>query len=198
MARSWYFTIYFMTHDRPQKKVYTIGHSTHPITEFIGILKSFGTTVLVDVRNFPGSKRYPQFNKESLQVSLEENNIRYVHLKELGGRRKPVENSINTRWRNAAFRGYADYMSSDSFLNAISELEKAAEQERLVYMCAEAVWWSCHRSLISDYLKARGWSVLHIMGLAKSSEHPFTSAARIVDGTLRYDDPELFDKKQDN
>jgi uncharacterized protein (DUF488 family) len=185
-----------MTNDNTQKAIFTIGHSTHPIDGFIDILQSFSISVLADIRNFPGSKRYPHFNKESLQKSLEENNIRYVHFKDLGGRRKPVDNSVNTRWRNSAFRGYADYMSSDSFAKAISELEELASGQRLVYMCAEAVWWSCHRSLISDYLKIRGWAVWNIMAFGKASEHPFTSAARIVEGELRYDDPELFDNGQ--
>src|SRR5688572_28104783 len=129
--------------------IFTIGHSTHRLEEFIGILHSFSISVLADVRNFPGSRRYPHFNKELLELSLNENNIRYIHFKDLGGRRKPVADSINTRWRNEAFRGYADYMETDAFETSIRHLQEVAREEQVAYMCAEAVWWSCHRSLIS-------------------------------------------------
>src|SRR5688572_32882188 len=108
--------------------IFTIGHSTHPLEEFIGILHSFSISVLADVRNFPGSRRYPHFNKEQLESSLKENNIRYMHFKELGGRRKPVPHSINTRWRNEAFRGYADYMQTDSFIKSVGELQEVARE----------------------------------------------------------------------
>lgn len=174
------------------KIIYTVGHSTHPLDEFIGILQSFSISVLADVRNYPGSKRYPHFNKEILDASLLRHNIRYIHLKELGGRRKAQPDSINTRWRNAAFRGYADYMQTDEFEQSVSLLQDLAVEQPVAYMCAEAVWWSCHRSLISDYLKIRGWTVMNIMSVGKADEHPFTSAARIVEGKLRYDEPELF------
>jgi uncharacterized protein (DUF488 family) len=169
-----------------EKIIWTIGHSTHPINEFISMLKSFQIQLLTDIRSFPGSKRYPHFNKESLQVSLSANDIKYIHLKNLGGRRKPNKDSINTRWRVAAFRGYADYMETDAFKNAIQELENIAHNHRTVYMCSEAVWWSCHRSLVSDYLKNRGWTVMHIMGVNKETEHPYTKPARIVKGKLTY------------
>jgi uncharacterized protein (DUF488 family) len=172
--------------------IFTIGHSTHPLDEFVAILQSFSISLVADVRNFPGSKRYPHFNKEILEASLYKNNIRYMHFKELGGRRKPIGGSTNTRWRNAAFRGYADYMESGAFKESISKLQETAMKERVAYMCAEAVWWSCHRSLISDYLKIRGWKVMNIMARGKADEHPFTSAARIVDRELRYDEPGLF------
>lgn len=173
-------------------RIFTIGHSTHPIDEFVNILQSFSISLLADVRNFPGSKRYPHFNKEILESSLNKNNIRYRHFKELGGRRTPVPDSINTRWRNQAFRGYADYMQTNVFGESINQLQDIARKEQVAYMCAEAVWWSCHRSLISDYLKIRGWKVMHIMAKGKADEHPFTSAARIIDGELRYDEPGLF------
>jgi len=169
------------------KTIFTIGHSTHSLEEFIALLKPFSITLVADIRNFPGSKRYPHFNKEILEASLAKDKIRYMHFKDLGGRRKPVENSLNTRWRNAAFRGYADYMETGAFKESVSRLQEIAIKERVAYMCAEAVWWSCHRSLISDYLKIRGWKVMNIMGVGKADEHPFTSAARIVDGELRYD-----------
>ena len=158
------------------------------------MLHLFDITMLVDIRNYPGSKRYPHFNKESLQETMPANGIQYLHLKELGGRRKPVENSINTAWRNDAFRGYADYMQTKEFKKAIEKLEAIARKQFTCYMCSEAVWWHCHRSLVSDYLKWKGWKVLHIMEAGKATEHPYTKPARIADGILRYDEPSLFNE----
>jgi uncharacterized protein (DUF488 family) len=175
-----------------EKTIWTIGHSTHPLEEFIEMLRSFEIRLLVDIRNYPGSKRYPHFNKEALQQSLPANGIEYLHLKELGGRRKPVADSVNTRWKNTAFRGYADYMQTKDFRNAMKLLEEKAGQQRTAYMCSEAVWWSCHRALVSDWLKIRGWKVMHIMAKGKANEHPYTSAALVVDGELHYDEPGLF------
>ena len=169
--------------------IWTIGHSTHSLEEFIRILKSFEIECVADIRNFPGSRRYPHFNKEALMLSLPEENIAYVHFKDLGGRRKTHPDSVNTAWRLPAFRGYADYMETQVFQDAVRELEKLAREKRVVYMCAEAVWWSCHRSLVSDYLKHEGWKVLHIMAVNKAIEHPYTAAARIVDGKLIYSLP---------
>lgn len=156
------------------------------------MLHSFKIEVLVDIRSYPGSRRYAHFNKESLEVSLPANGIEYIHLKELGGRRKTVANSINTAWRHDAFRGYADYMQTDEFKKAIEELETIAQKQRTSYMCSEAVWWRCHRSLVSDYLKSKGWIVMHIMDVDKATEHPYTKPARVVDGILRYDEQDLF------
>ena len=150
-----------------KKEIWTIGHSTRPIETFIEMLKSFQITFLADIRNYPGSKRYPQYNKENLEQSLNDVHIKYSHFKDLGGRRKPVINSINTAWRNSAFRGYADYMVTEPFEKAAEVLQEVAEKQRTVYMCSEAVWWSCHRSLLSDYLKVRGWNVYHIMDIGK-------------------------------
>lgn len=174
--------------------IWTIGHSTHSLERFIAMLHSFQITMLVDIRNYPGSRRYPHFNKEALQISFPENAIQYFHLKELGGRRKPVKNSINTAWRNDAFRGYADCMQTNEFKEAIKKLEAIARDQFTAYMCSEAVWWSCHRSLVSDYLKWKGWTVTHIMDISKATEHPYTKPARIVDGVLVYDEPDLFSK----
>jgi uncharacterized protein (DUF488 family) len=171
-----------------QRIIYTIGHSTRSEEEFIAILRSFKIQLLADVRTYPGSKRYPHFNKENLQRSLSEQQVVYRHFPGLGGRRKPVKDSKNTAWRNDAFRGYADYMEGGEFMNAIEDLQQLAAENKTVYMCSEAVWWRCHRSLISDYLKAQGWVVLHIMGENKSEEHPYTSPAKIVDGKLSYKD----------
>lgn len=181
-----------VTEEVNQKTVFTIGHSIHTAEHFLALLKSFDISVLADVRNFPGSKRFPQYNKEALDAMLANNGIRYVHFKDLGGRRMPATDSVNTRWRNSAFRGYADYMSTESFATAVATLQHIALQETTAYMCAEAVWWSCHRALISDFLKIGGWKVMHIMTVEKADEHPFTSAARVVDSQLRYDDPQLF------
>jgi len=174
-----------MTEGR-NKIIWTIGHSTRTIDEFIAMLQSFRIVLVADVRNYPGSRRYPHFNKEVLEISLAKNNIDYVHLRDLGGRRKPQPDSINTMWRNDAFRGYADYMESEDFKKAIQELEALGNKYHTAFMCSEAVWWRCHRSLISDYLKSIGWTVMHIMEVGKAQEHPYTSAARIVNGVLTY------------
>ena len=168
------------------KIVWTIGHSTHTLDEFVAMLHSFEIDIVVDVRSYPGSRKFPQFNKETLEVSLPENGIEYIHLRKLGGRRKVDPESKNTSWRHAAFRGYADYMETDSFAEGMEELITIALQQRVAYMCSEAVWWRCHRSMISDYLKASGWDVQHIMAVDKASEHPYTQPARIVDGELTY------------
>lgn len=171
---------------KENRTIYTIGHSTHSLKDFISMLKSFDIETLVDIRNYPGSKRYPHFNKEALEISLPENKIKYIHFKELGGRRKADLNSKNTAWRNAAFRGYADYMETPEFESAINVLQKIAAEKLTAYMCAEALWWSCHRSMVSDYLKIREWKVLHIMNKDKSEEHPYTSAATVTNGILSY------------
>ena len=174
------------------KTVWTIGHSTRSLEELVGLLHSFNITMLVDIRNYPGSRRYPHFNKEDLEHSMPANAVGYLHLKELGGRRKPIEGSVNTAWRNTAFRGYADYMQTAEFKKAIDMLQVLAAKQPTAYMCSEAVWWSCHRSLVSDYLKWKGWTVMHIMDIRKTTEHPYSSAAKIVDRQLRYDKPDLF------
>jgi uncharacterized protein (DUF488 family) len=168
-------------------RVWTIGHSTRGIDEFISLLKKNQIKLLVDVRAFPGSKRYPQFNKDALAESLTAQGIRYEHFPELGGKRKSKLDSPNTAWRNASFRGYADYMETEQFEKGIGRLlDVAAEPGPTAIMCAEAVWWRCHRSLIADYLKARGVEVLHVLGANKVEPHPYTAAARIVNGELSY------------
>jgi len=172
--------------EEDNKTIWTIGHSTRPLEEFLSMLHSFNIQQVADIRRFPGSRKFPQYNEEALSVSLSQNNIQYVDLKSLGGRRKAKPGSKNTAWRNAAFRGYADYMETDSFKEGITELEKIALKQRTAYMCSEAVWWRCHRSMVSDYLKARGWNVMHIMGVGKEEAHPYTAPARIVNGKLSY------------
>jgi uncharacterized protein (DUF488 family) len=168
------------------KSIWTIGHSTRTLEAFIEMLKSFQIELVVDIRSFPGSRRYPHFNKEALKISLPENKIEYIHLVNLGGRRKPLKDSHNTGWRVAAFRGYADYMETEDFHMAIKDLEKLASNKKVAYMCSEAVWWRCHRSLVSDYLKSKGWTVIHIMDSEKAQEHPYTKPAIIEDGKLLY------------
>ena len=168
-------------------KIWTIGHSTRSIDDIISLLKENEIKLLADVRSLPGSKRYPQFNKETLAESLNAHGIRYEHFPELGGRRKPKADSRNTTWRNASFRGYADYMETEQFQKGAERLlAVAGEAGPAAIMCAEAVWWRCHRSLISDFLKVRGIEVMHILSVDKVEPHPFTSAAQIVGGMLSY------------
>ena len=174
-------------------EIWTIGHSTRSIETFIHLLQSFHIQMLLDVRHYPGSRKFPHFNKEALSGSLQQNNIDYLHMPGLGGRRKPLKDSTNTAWKHSAFRGYADYMDTMEFRNAFAQLEKIAMEQPAAYMCSEAVWWSCHRSLISDKLKSKNWKVWHIMDIGKATEHPYTKPARIVNGLLRYDEPGLFD-----
>lgn len=169
-----------------EKVIWTIGHSTHTLEKFINLLNSFEIKLIADIRSYPGSKRFPHFNKELLKVSLAQNNIEYLHLKDLGGRRKTKPDSVNDGWRHDAFRGYADYMETDFFDYSIKELELLGLRTRTAYMCSEALWWRCHRSMVSDWLKLNGWKVIHIMGQRKSEEHPYTQPARIVNGNLIY------------
>jgi uncharacterized protein (DUF488 family) len=169
-----------------KSSVWTIGHSTRSIEVFLSMLASFDIRNLADVRTYPGSRRYPHFNQENFSVALENAGIKYFHFPDLGGRRKPSPDSINTAWRNTAFRGYADHMQTPAFEKAITDLQLLASQRATAYMCSEAVWWSCHRALISDFLKAEGWQVFHIMDINKASEHPYTSAAKVKQGMLFY------------
>jgi uncharacterized protein (DUF488 family) len=168
-------------------RIWTIGHSTRKLDNFFSLLNENGIRLLADVRQFPGSKRYPQFNKDALADSLGKVGIRYEHFPELGGRRKPKPDSHSTAWRNESFRGYADHMETDEFRKGMQRLvDLANEVGPTAIMCAEAVWWRCHRSLISDYLKARGVEVIHIVDAKKTDPHPFTSAAQMVNGELSY------------
>ena len=168
-------------------RIWTIGHSTRPIDIFISLLEENGIKLVADVRSLPGSRRYPQFNKETLAESLSEHRIRYEHFPELGGRRRAKKDSHNTAWRNASFRGYADYMETEEFRKGTERLlDLASKLGPAAIMCAEAVWWRCHRALISDYLKAQGAEIIHILDANKSELHPYTSAARIVNGALSY------------
>ena len=175
-----------MPDNSPQAEltVWTVGHSTRAIDEFISLLKENEIKLLVDVRAWPASRRYPQFNKEALAESLNAHAIRYEHFPELGGKRKLKPDSRNTAWRNASFRGYADYMETTQFQKGIERLlDVAAEAGPTAIMCAEAVPWRCHRSLLADALFARGVVVEHIVGKGRTRPHRLTPFARL-DGRL--------------
>jgi uncharacterized protein (DUF488 family) len=166
--------------------IWTIGHSTRTLEEFLGLLDEYGIQAIADVRRFPGSRRYPYFASEALAESLPAHGIAYRWLPELGGRRKVQPGSPNTAWRNASFQGYADHLASAEFAAGLEKLLELAAERRTSLMCAEAVWWRCHRSLIADVLKLRGIEVVHIIDAKHTTVHPYTSAARIVDGQLSY------------
>jgi uncharacterized protein (DUF488 family) len=166
--------------------VFTIGHSTHPLDEFIGFLSAHGVTLLADVRTIPRSRHNPQFNKESLPAALEAAGIGYTHLKGLGGLRHTTAASPNTGWRVPAFRGYADYMQTDQFAEALAHLVELARGARLAVMCAEAVPWRCHRSLIADALTVREVAVEHIMSRTHRQPHRLTSFARVEGVHITY------------
>lgn len=163
------------------------------LEDFVELLRANKIDKLIDIRSFPSSRKYPQFNKESLATSLPQHGIMYEHKVDLGGRRKVQKDSKNNRWHNKSFRGYADYMETDKFEDAIRDLEETASQTRVAIMCSEAVWWRCHRSMVADYLKAKGWDVEHIMTINKTEEHPYTSPAIVVGNKVIYHDKELFD-----
>jgi len=166
--------------------VWTLGHSTRALPEFLELLERFRIEALADVRRFPASRRHPQYAGTALEETLTARGIEYRWLPELGGRRKPRPDSPHTAWRNASFRGYADHMDSTEFGRAFDELTELAARRRTAIMCAEALWWRCHRALIADALRVRGFEVMHIFDDSNPVEHPFTSAARIVDGRLSY------------
>ena len=166
--------------------IWTIGHSTRTLDGFLGLLSLNGIEAVADVRRFPGSRKYPHFDLEALRDSLSRVGVEYVPLPELGGRRRPRPDSSNTVWRNASFRGYADYMETGGFRAGIARLLELGEIKRTAIMCAEAVWWRCHRSMIADQLKVMGVCVRHIMGEQESTVHPYTAVARVLDGKLSY------------
>jgi uncharacterized protein (DUF488 family) len=166
--------------------IWTIGHSTRPVEEFLGLLAGSRIEVIADVRSFPGSRKYPQYGKETLAATLAGHAIGYHWLPALGGRRRASPDSPNTAWRNASFRGYADYMSSAEFAQGLVQLLELASKARTAMMCAEAVWWRCHRSMIADALSVNGVEVVHILDAKHCVVHPMTSPARIVRGELSY------------
>jgi len=161
--------------------IFTIGHSTHPIEEFLEMLAAHGVEQLIDVRTVPKSRRNPQFHRENLAVALEHAHVGYQHMPGLGGLRHPRKDSVNTVWKNASFRGYADYMETPAFEESLRLLMDAADGRRTVIMCAEAVPWRCHRSLIADALAAHGIAVEHIMSKTSRKQHtPFAHRVRTL------------------
>jgi uncharacterized protein (DUF488 family) len=170
-------------------RLWTIGHSTRPIEEFLAVLKFHGIEQLVDVRTVPKSRHNPQFNTDVLAKTLKKAKIAYRHMPDLGGLRKPTKESLNSGWRNASFRGYADYMQTDEFRRALEELMAYGTDKNTAIMCAEAVPWRCHRSLIADALIVRGWTVLDIMSADRATAHKLTAFATVSDGRLIYPDP---------
>ncbi len=166
--------------------LYTIGHSTHPIDEFIRILQAYEIRLVADVRIVPTSRHNPQFNQSELVRQLQEHGISYVHLKELGGHRRTNKSSINTAWRNRSFRGYADYMQTEEFRAGIEQLITLAQRQRTVIMCSEAVPWRCHRSLIGDALLVRGFQVTDIMGENSARPHVLTPWAKVDGVSITY------------
>ena len=171
--------------------VWTIGHSTRSFEEFLELLSANGIEAVADVRRYPGSRRWPHFAGEALASALESHELRYVWLPKLGGRRTPRPDSTNTAWRNAAFRGYADYMDTGDFAEGLDELINLASGLRTAIMCAEALWWRCHRGLIADVLRSLHFDVIHILGRDATVSHPYTAAARIVGGRLSYSAPRV-------
>lgn len=169
-----------------QTTVYTIGHSDRPIDEFIGLLKENGIGCVLDIRTVPRSRHNPQFNRDMLPDSLAAAGIAYRHLDGLGGLRHAKRDSPNGGWRNASFRGYADYMQTDEFAGEVDDLTKLARSERCALMCAEAVPWRCHRSLVADALLVRGMPVEHIMGPHKLKPHTLTPFAHVQGKRITY------------
>ena len=166
--------------------ILTVGHSTHPIEEFLELLAAHGVEQLVDVRTIPKSRRNPQYNTEALAESLHAAHIQYRHMPGLGGLRHPRKDSINSAWQNDSFRGYADYMQTPAFESSLRELIDASKLHRTVIMCAEAVPWRCHRSLIADALLARGIEVADILTTKPAKPHTLTSFARVVGERVTY------------
>lgn len=170
--------------------MYTIGHSTHTLEELLALLGAYMIQLLVDVRTIPRSRAHPQFSSEFLSGALQAVGIDYRHLKALGGLRHPTRESPNTGWRNASFRGFADYMATPSFQAGLAELEALAGKHTTAIMCAEALPWRCHRSLIADALTVAGWQVYHIMSKKTAREHTLTPFLYVESGKLTYPEQE--------
>ncbi len=168
-------------------EIFSIGHGARPIEELIAILADAGIQTVADVRSAPGSRRHPQFGSKALAESLGDRGIAYVHLPGLGGRREPRDDSPHRGIRVAAFRGYADHMSSDAFVHEYERLTTIARGSRTAFMCAETLWWRCHRRMIADLLGVDGWTVTHLLSPGESEPHKLWDVARIQDGHLMYD-----------
>jgi uncharacterized protein (DUF488 family) len=174
------------THDAPPTTVWTIGHSTRGIEELLAVLDAYGIELVVDVRRFPGSRRLPQFSGDALGASLEAHGIAYRWLAALGGRRRPDAASTSTGWRHPAFRAYADHVATEEFAAGLMELLMLAQGLRTAVMCAEVLWWRCHRRIIADVLVVIGVEVIHIRDVGTAEAHRLELPARVVDGRLTY------------
>lgn len=166
--------------------IWTLGHSTRSWEEFVSLLHAYQLQAVADVRRLPGSRRLPRFDQDGMATALEQLGIAYRWFPKLGGRRRARKDSPNTGWRNVSFRGYADYLQTEEFAEGLDELVDLAKQERTTLMCAEAVWWRCHRRLIADVLLLRKIEVIHILDATHSTPHTHTPPAQVVDGKLTY------------
>ena len=173
--------------------IFTIGHSTHSFDELVALLRRHAIECVADVRAYPGSRRLPHFNRESLRAELPEHGIAYAHLPALGGRRRPQPGSANTGWENASFRAYADHLASSEFAGGLAALREIGEARPTAIMCAEALWWRCHRRLVSDALVVRGHRVLHVAADGTLGEHRLTGFAHVEGERVSYPgEPTLF------
>jgi len=175
--------------DVGKQEIFTIGHSNHPLADFLALLAESAIACVVDVRRLPGSRAFPQYDADALRESLAQTGIDYVHMAALGGRRGrslPAEDTRNAMWRNASFRRYADYALTPDFAEGLEQLEARAARQRCAVMCAEAVWWRCHRRIIADHLIARGWQVMHIMGSCKVVPATLTPGAHVAHDAVIY------------
>lgn len=168
-------------------RIFSIGHGTRPIDDFLALLGERDIRMLADIRTHPGSRRHPQFGQSSLRGALGASGIEYVHLGGLGGRRDPRPDSPHSALRVAAFRGYADHMASEEFASDLARLEELAAATPTAYMCAETHWWRCHRRMLSDVLTVHGWQVVHLLTPGKQEAHRLWEVARVVDGRIFYD-----------
>lgn len=166
--------------------VWTVGHSTRSLQEFLALLATYGVEAIADVRRFPGSRRLPQYSNPAFQNALSAHGLDYQWLPALGGRRRPRPDTVNNAWRNVSFRGYADHLGTEEFAEGLAALINMAYGMRTAMMCSEALWWRCHRSLIADVLTILGLPVVHILAPNKNVAHPMTSPARVVRGRLTY------------
>ena len=169
-----------------RETVWTLGHSTRPADEFLEVLKAHGIELIADVRRFPGSRRLPQFEASALETFLEANGFAYRWIPALGGRRRPSADSVNTAWTNPAFRAYADHVASEEFAEGLTELLMLAQGLRTAVMCAELLWWRCHRRIISDVLVSLGFPVVHIRDAAGAAPHELAPPAQMRHGQLSY------------